>query len=391
MTGEPKARPALFTPMTLRGAVARNRIVISPMCQYSASENGMPNEWHHVHLSQFALGGAGIVIAEASAVEPRGRITYGDTGLWNEAQAAAFKPTVGFIKRHGALAGIQIAHAGRKASVQRPWHGNGPMDATDVARGEPVWQVVAPSPLPVDDGWLVPHELTLDEIAAIQQAFVRSAKLALSAGFEVLEIHQAHGYLGTSFLSPVSNKRNDEYGVDRAGRMRFTLETVRAVRAAWPAGKPLFVRVSSVDGAPEGWNLDDSVVLAKALGELGVDVVDCSSGGISGAVTAARVRRTPGFQVPFASQIRHDAGIATMAVGLILDGPQAEAVLAEGHADLIAIGRQALYDPYWAHHAAHQLGMTCFADWPEQYGWWLERRNVQLSTEDAARATARAA
>ena len=364
----------LFTPLALRGITAPNRIVISPMCQYSAAD-GLANDWHFAHLAKFALGGAGIVFCEAAAVGADARITNGDLGIWSAAHADALKPTVAFLKAHGAVPAMQLAHAGRKASMQRPWFGNGPMDDDDVARGERMWQPVAPSPLAVGDGWLVPHEVSTAEIAAIRENFVAAAGRTLATGFDILELHQAHGYLGHSFLSPISNQRNDAYGGDLAGRMRFTLELVEAVRGVWPADKPLFVRISSVDAVDGGWQIDDSVALARELKRREVDVIDCSSAGIGGPATAARIPRGFGFQVPFAEQIRRDGAIATMAVGLIVEPEQAEAIVAEGRADLVAIAREALYDPFWPHHAAQALGVDPeFANWPVQYGWWLTRR-----------------
>jgi len=372
------SRPRLFTPLALRGVTLKNRIVISPMCQYSAVD-GHANDWHLVHLGRFALGGAGMVFTEATAVEARGRITHGDLGLWEDGQIAGLSRVANFLRAHGAVPAIQLAHAGRKASMQRPWHGNGPLDERDRARGDLPWQVVAPSALPLDEGWLVPHDLSVAEIAALQDAWRRAARRALAAGFDVLEMHSAHGYLGHEFLSPLSNRRGDRYGGDLAGRMRFTLETAEAVREVWPQDKPLFVRVSSVDGLEGGWTIEDTVTLARELAARGVDVVDCSSGGLAGSATAARVKRGPGFQVPFAERVRREAGVKTMAVGLILEAQQAEAILEAEQADLIAIGREALYDPSWALHAEAALGLQGeFESWPVQSGWWLERRRRSM-------------
>ena len=350
------------------------------MCTYSARE-GIANDWHLAHLGQYALGGAGAVFTEAAAVEPRGRITHGDLGIWSADHAAALKPVTAFIRKQGALPSMQIAHAGRKASMQRPWHGNGPMDEGDTARGEMPWDIVAPSAEPVREGWLMPAELTIEEIGAIQDRYAAAAGYAAEAGFEVLEIHSAHGYLAHSFLSPISNQRNDGYGGDLAGRMRFTLETAEKVRAAWPDDKPLFVRISSVDadGATEGWQLDDSVALAGELKARGVDVVDCSSSGISGVATAAQGRQPMGFRTAYSSRIGSEADVRTMVVGLILHAEHAERIVASGDADLVAIGREALYNPYWPNHAAMALGVDPgFEGWPEQYGWWLTRREPLL-------------
>ena len=367
--------PLLFQPMTLRGLTLRNRIVIAPMCQYSAVD-GLAQDWHFAHLSSFAMGGAGLVFAEASAVEARGRITYGDLGIWSDAHAEALKPAIRFIQGQGAAAGVQIAHAGRKASMQRPWHGNGPMDARDTERGETPWDPVAPSPLPMQEGWIEPAELDDAGLAQIREAFVAAARRVDTAGVDVLEVHSAHGYLLHSFLSPISNHRTDAWGGDRAGRMRFPLSVAKAVRAVWPENKPLFYRISSVDSVEGGWEIGDSVVFAGALKEIGVDIVDCSSGGIGGPATAVRMPRTYGFQVPFSAQIRREAGVSTMAVGLIVEPDHAEEILQAGDADLIAIAREALYNPFWPHHAAKALGVNGrYEAWPEQYGWWLSRRD----------------
>ena len=380
-------RPLLFTPTELRGVNIRNRIVISPMCTYSAKD-GFVDDWHLVHLGKLAQGGAGLIFTEAAAVEESGRITHGDVGIWSDAQIPGLARITGFIKSQGSVPAIQLAHAGRKAAMQRPWHGNGPLDDTDRSRGEDVWGTVAPSAIPIDQGWLKPHELSIDEIHDLQKNWCLATERALRAGFEVIEIHSAHGYLGHEFLSPITNKRTDAYGGDFAGRTRFTLELAEKLRAIWPDDKPLFTRISSVDGIDNGWTIEDSVTLARELKARGVDVMDCSSGGLMGSATAARVKRGPGFQVPFAQRIRQDAGIQTMAVGLILDGPQAEQILQGQQADLIAIGREALHNPNWPLHAEMQLGCHGhFESWPEQYGWWLDKRQQSMGlgkTDQAA-------
>ena len=380
------AQPILFTPLTLRGLTLKNRVVISPMCQYSAVE-GIANDWHFAHLAKFAIGGAGLVFTEATAIERNGRITHGDLGIWSDAHVEPLKRIVSFIKANGAVPAMQLAHAGRKAAMQRPWHGNGQLNDTDRARGEDVWPIVAPSPIPVDTGWLVPHELALSDIEQLKEHWRSATLRARAAGFEVIEVHGAHGYLLHEFLSPISNQRTDAYGGDRARRMRLPLEIARIVRSNWPENRPVFLRVSATDGVDGGWTVDDTVVLVRELKSIGVDVVDCSSGGISGSATAARVKRTLGFQVPFAERVRREADIRTMAVGLILEPRQAEAVLHAGQADLIAIGRQALFNPNWPLHAQLALGVDPeFAAWPVQYGWWLDKRQRSLSPEDAAAA-----
>jgi len=369
------APPLLFQPFPLRSVTLRNRIVIAPMCQYSAVD-GLAQDWHFAHLSGFAMGGAGLIFTEAAAVEPRGRITHGDLGIWSDAHAEALKPAIRFMQEQGAAVGMQIAHAGRKASTQRPWHGMGPMDDSDTSRGEDPWDVVAPSALAMQDGWLLPAELDSAGMAEIRDGFVAAARRCDAAGMDVIEVHGAHGYLLHSFLSPISNHRTDAYGGDRAGRMAFPLEVARAVRAAWPESKPLFFRISSIDSAEGGWEIEDSVVFAGLLKEIGVDVVDCSSGGIGGPATVARLPRVHGFQVPFSAQIRRESDVTTMAVGLIIEPAHAEQILQDGDADLIAIAREALYNPFWPHHAAKALGANGqYENWPEQYGWWLVRRD----------------
>jgi 2,4-dienoyl-CoA reductase-like NADH-dependent reductase (Old Yellow Enzyme family) len=371
----------LFSPLAIAGVRLRNRVVISPMCTYSCAGDGIATDWHLVHLGQFALGGAAVVCVEATAVAPGGRITYGDMGIWSSAHASALGRVAAFIKAHGALPALQIAHAGRKASMQRPWETNAPIFAQTLRPGEPPWQTVAPSALAAKEGWPVPAELSVDDIQSLRRSFVTAAQRALDAGFEILEVHAAHGYLLHSFLSPVSNRRTDGYGGGLEGRMRFVLEVVADVRRVWPESKPLFVRISSVDadGSPEGWQLADSIVLAKALRQRGVDVVDCSSGGLSGLATAAIGVQPLGFRIPYAKAIRQATDMLTMTVGLVLKPDQADAAVRSGSADLVGIGREALYDPFWALHAARELGVDPdFQGWPEPYGWWLVRRQALL-------------
>lgn len=369
------ATPRLFRPLRIRGIETRNRVVISPMCQYSAHEGHM-DDWHLVQLGRFATGGAGIVFTEATAVQKAGRITHGCPGLWADSQIPGHARVAQFVLRNGAIPAIQLGHAGRKAGMQRPWFGNGPLGQADFARGDMPWTPVGPSPLPVADGWPVPHELSVAEIHALIDDYASAARRARDAGYRIVEIHGAHGYLLHSFLSPLSNRRKDAYGGDLAGRMNLALETAEAVRGAWPDDLPLFFRTSAVDGAPEGWSLDDTVVLARALSDIGVDVMDCSSGGIAGAATAGGAqKRQPGFQVPYADRVRTELGMKTMTVGLITHPVQAETILADGSADLIAIAREALVNPHWALHAARELGHdTDFTEWPVQSGWWLSSR-----------------
>ena len=346
----------LFAPLTLRSVTFRNRIFVSPMCQYS-SENGIPNDWHLVHLGSRAVGGAGLVIVEASGVSPVGRITDWDSGIWSEAHAEAWAPIVAFIHRQGAVAGIQIAHAGRKASTDKPWRGGGV-----IATGEHAWTPVAPSAIPFRDGEPAPHALSVSEIDEIVEQFAHAAAHALRAGFRVIEIHAAHGYLLHQFLSPLCNTRSDEYGGSLENRMRLTLRVTGRVRAIWPEELPLLVRISASDWAEGGWDLEQSIVLSRRLRELGVDLVDCSSGG---AVAHAKVELGPGYQVPFARAIRSAAEIATGAVGLITTAQQAEDILRDGSADAVLLARELLRDPYFPLHAARELGVDIA--WPEQY------------------------
>ena len=370
----------LFTPARLREVTLRNRIMLSPMCTYSA-DAGMASDWHLVHLGQFALGGFGVVCVEATAVTEQGRITYGDVGLWSNAHMAPLARIAGVLRAHGAVPAIQLAHSGRKGSSQRPWHGMEALTGADAqARNERAWTTVGPVAEAMAAGWHVPHALSVDEIRALVAAWRDAARRARDAGFDIVEVHCAHGYLNHQFLSPLINKRNDAYGGDRAGRMRFPLEVAEAVRGQWPQDKPVFVRISAVDGMEGGWDIEDSVAFAKELKTRGIDAVDCSSGGVIGSATTRAVPRSLGFQVPFAETIRNEAAIATIAVGLILSGKQAEQILQNGQADLIAVAREALYDPYWPRHAARELGADdgAYATWPHQYGWWLDKREPTL-------------
>jgi 2,4-dienoyl-CoA reductase-like NADH-dependent reductase (Old Yellow Enzyme family) len=345
------------------------------MVHYRCDPGHTCGSFHLVHLGRYALGGFGCVFVEATAVEEVGLINENDLGIWNDAQAESFKPLIAFLRSQNTAIGIQLAHGGRKASSQTAMQGMGPLTEENLKAGAKIWQPVGPTAEPVAKGWLTPRQLTTAECKAMVDTWATAARNAVKAGFDVIEIHAAHGYLLASFLSPVSNTRNDEYGGDRTGRMRLPLEIVEAVRCEMPASMPLFLRVSSVDGTQEGWNMDDTVAFARELKALGVDVIDCSSGGIAGAATAAQVPRSLGFQVPFAERVRKEANISTMAVGIILEAQQAEAILERGQADLIAIGRQSQYNPNIAHHWAHDLGINGrFEDWAPEYGWWLEKR-----------------
>jgi 2,4-dienoyl-CoA reductase-like NADH-dependent reductase (Old Yellow Enzyme family) len=347
---------SLFSAFNLRGLEFRNRAFVSPMCQYSSRE-GMPNDWHMVHLGSRATGGAGLVVVEATGVSPEGRISPGDSGLWSEEHARAFAPIVSFIKSQGARAGIQLAHAGRKASTDVPWRGGGPL-----SESEGGWQTLAPSAVPFGD-WPAPKALTRGDIEAVVEQFVYSTRLSLAAGFEVVELHMAHGYLMHEFLSPLSNRREDEFGGTLENRARFPLRVAEAVRGVWPDSLPLFARISATDWVEGGWNLEQSVELSRWLKERGVDLIDCSSGGL---VPGARIPVAPGYQVPFAATIRKEAAIATGAVGLITEPEQAEQIISTGQADAIFLARAMLRDPYWPLHAAKRLGVE--VPWPIQYG-----------------------
>jgi 2,4-dienoyl-CoA reductase-like NADH-dependent reductase (Old Yellow Enzyme family) len=375
INGSKTERPMLFQPLRIRGLTLKNRLVVPPMVHYRCDPGNTCGTFHTVHLGRYALGGFGLVFVEATAVEEIGLINEHDLGIWNDRQVESFKPLIAFMKRQGTAIGMQLAHGGRKSSSQTAMKGMGPLTEENLKSGAKIWQPVGPTPEPVAKGWLTPRQLTTAECKAMVGTWAAAARRAVDAGFDVIEIHAAHGYLLASFLSPVSNTRNDAYGGDRAGRMRLPLEIVEAVRREVPASMPLFVRVSAVDGTQEGWNIDDTVAFARELKVRGVDVIDCSSGGISGSATAAQVQRSLGFQVPYAERVRKEADVPTMAVGIILEAQQAEAILQKRQADLIAIGRQSQFNPNIAHHWAHELGINGrFEDWTPEYGWWLEKR-----------------
>lgn len=365
----------LLSSLTLRDLTLRNRLVVSPMCQYSAV-GGLANDWHFAHLARFALGGFGTVMVEATGVTPEGRITYGCLGLWDDAQIAPLARIAGFLKSQGAAAAIQIGHAGRKASTPLWWRGSfNETEAEKPLVGFEQWQPVAPSAVAHADhpDYQTPRALTLAEVQALPGHFAAAAARADRAGFDIVELHGAHGYLLGQFMSPAANHRTDAYGGSLNNRMRVVLEIAEAVRAVWPAGKPLFLRLSATDGLPGGWSVEDSVVLARELGARGVDVIDCSSGGLAGA----SIQVGPGYQVPLAHAVRAGSGVATMAVGLITTPEQAEAVLAAGSADLIALGRTALDDPNFPLHAATALGDDC-DHWPRQAGFAVKLRDATL-------------
>ncbi|HJV33427.1 NADH:flavin oxidoreductase/NADH oxidase [Geomonas sp.] len=349
--------PHLFEPLTLRSVTLRNRIAVSPMCQYS-SEDGFANEWHFVHLGSRAVGGAGLVMTEATAVVPEGRISPQDLGVWKDAHIEQLGRIAHFIRMQGGTPGMQLAHAGRKASTPPPWANRN--ETIGIEEGG--WLPVAPSPIPFEPGCCVPHALAADELPAIVAAFAAAAGRALQAGFQVIELHAAHGYLLHEFLSPLSNHRRDSYGGSFENRSRLLRETVLAVRKVWPDDLPLLVRLSATDWVEGGWDAEQSVELVRELGTLGVDLVDCSTGGSS---PTAKVPIGPGYQTSFADQIKRETGVMTGAVGLITDPAQADHVIRTGQADLVFLARELLRDPYWPLRAAREL--RHLTPWPVQY------------------------
>ena len=347
----------LFAPLTLRSVTLSNRIAVSPMCQYSSTD-GFADDWHLVHLGSRAAGGAGLVFTEAAAVTPQGRISAQDLGIWDDAHVEFLSRIVRFIHRRGSVAGMQLAHAGRKASTPPPWENR----SVTLGEGEGGWPIVAPSPVPFDEGCIVPAELDEAGIGAVTDAFVQAARRAWEAGFRVAEVHAAHGYLLHQFLSPLSNRRTDRYGGSFENRTRLVRETVSAVRSVWPEGLPLFVRISATDWVEGGWDAEQSVELVRRLMPLGVDLVDCSSGG---SAPHAAMPVGPGYQTGFAEQIRRETGALTGAVGLITAPAQADQIIRSGQADLVLLARELLRDPYWPYRAARELGQT--VSWPAQY------------------------
>lgn len=346
----------LFTPLRLRDIEFKNRIFVSPMCQYSAA-GGLPNEWHRVHYGTRAVGGAALVMVEATAVCPEGRITPWCTGLWSEQHAEAFRPITEFIREQGAVPGIQIGHAGRKASCDVPWRGGHYLPL-----GSGGWHSVAPSAIPASPAHGVPHALDRGEIDHVLELFADAARRALAAGFEVLELHCAHGYLLNEFLSPLANRRDDDYGGSLENRCRLPLRIAQTLRDLWPQQWPMFVRISATDWVEGGWDLAQSIQFAKWLKDIGIDLIDCSSGGL---ILDASIPVGPGYQVPFAAGVRREAGIATGAVGIITTPEQAEQILQDGQADACLLARELLRDPYWPLHAARTLGVD--VEWPNQY------------------------
>lgn len=354
----------LFSPLALRGITLKNRVVMSPMCQYSA-EDGIANDWHLVHLGSRASGGVALVMVEATAVRKEGRITPKDMGIWSDAHIEPLARIARFVSEQGTIPGIQLAHAGRKGSCMLPWEGGAALPKNDTDS----WELVAPSPVPFSEANPVPKELTEADIKEVIHSFVEGAQRALKAGFKVIEIHSAHGYLLHEFLSPLSNRRTDSYGGSLANRMRLLLLVAENVRKVMPENLPLFVRISATDWVEGGWDVHQSVELAKHLKRLGVDLIDVSSGGL---VPNAQIPVGKGYQVPFAKQIREEADIKTGAVGIIVEPHQAEEIITSGEADLVLLGRQLLREPYWAINAQHELGSE--PQWPIPYGYAVKRR-----------------
>lgn len=376
----------LFSPYTLRGVTFPNRVVLAPMQMYKTAPDGKATDWHFQHLAKYTVGGFGTVMTEALIVDPVGRNTYGDCGIWSDEHIPPLRRIADFLHQQRVVAAAQLHHAGPKSSRQRPWEGLGPLGEKEAALGEPAWQPVSSSSGKTLSHWHQPRAMSIDEIRKLVEDYGKSARRVDQAGYDVLDIHAAHGYLLHSFLSPVGNSRDDAYGGDIHGRMKMPLEVAESVRANWPSSKPLFFRISCVDwrkdldDRTDGWTIEDSYVLARELRKRGVDLIDCSSGGIRAENSLMdyekkRKKLARGFQVPHAENIRRETGIPTMAVGVILDGPQAETILQAGQADLIAIGREALTDPHWALHAAQALGVDPeWSHWAPSYGWWLALR-----------------
>lgn len=370
-------QPILFTPITIRGVTSKNRIVVSPMCQYN-SDDGGPGDWQMMHIGRLAVGGAGIIFGEETGVEARGRKTYKCAGIWDDKHIPMFRKLTDFIKEQDAVPAIQLGHAGRKASCHTATKDWRPLEDKDAADGMPPWQGLAPSALDQLPRRFIPKAMDQNDIRTVLDAWREATRRSMDAGYDILEIHGAHGYLIHQFLSPVSNHRNDAYGGDRAGRMRFALEVAEVVRGAWPQDKPLFFRVSAVDGEGGIWSLEDTVALSKELKDRDIDLVDCSSGGISGDSEMPMVPRIEQFQAGFADRVRREAGIMTIAVGGITQAQQAEDILQSGRADLVALAREFLWNADWAAHAAKELGaVDPYGQMPHEYAYRLRQREKQ--------------
>ena len=371
---------ALFSGFSLRDVSFKNRIAVSPMSQYRAVD-GYANDWHKVHLGRFALGGAGLVYAEATAVTKDGRRTHGDLGIWQDDHVENLKSVTAFISDEGSVPGIQLGHAGRKASERRPWHGETPVDTEDIAeRGEAPWQAMAPSVIPYADGWPEPAEMSEEDIQTVIKAFGDAARRSCEAGFKVIEVYAAHGFLVHQFLSPIANTRTDRWGGSAKNRQRFAVEVARAIRDNWPEEYPLAFRLSATDWLDGGIEVEDTIETAKALKMEGVDMIDCSTGGIGGKERPRRMKIEQGFQVPFAEQVRREADIPVMAVGFLWDARECEKIIDSGQADMVALARELLDDPNWPLHAAKELEADeNHGKWPIESGWWLMKRERLLN------------
>ncbi|PWL18952.1 NADH:flavin oxidoreductase / NADH oxidase [Falsochrobactrum shanghaiense] len=366
--------PLLFQPSTFRGVTLKNRIVVSPMGTYSA-EDGRLTPFQFAHYERMAMGGAGLVIMEQTFVTRAGRVSNGDPGIWSDSHIEPMARLVSEMKRYGARTAIQISHGGRKGGQQRAFEGNGPISERNLAAGDEQLYPMGASPIPLSESWLTPVEMNEEQIEGIIDAFAAGARRALLAGFDLLELHLAHGYLLQSFLSPLANQRTDRWGGSLENRMRLPLAVVARLRALMPDSMPLFARLSVTDWIEGGWTEDDSVIFAARLKEAGVDLIDCSSGGnMRAGATNSNLARGPGYQVALSERLRREVNIATAAVGMIRSPDYAEAILQEKKADLICIGRQMLFNPFWVRHAAWQMGVERdFSSWPEPYGWWLNK------------------
>ena len=366
----------LFSSFKIKSKSFRNRIVLSPMCQYKAKD-GVISDWHFQHYSRFAFSGLGAAFVEATGVSPEGRIGHGCTGIWSDSHLEGLTKIAKIFNEYNCLSGIQLAHAGRKASYLRPWDGASPITEND--KVEPAWQTIGPSAIPINNSSPVPKEMTVEDINKVREDFKKAAQRADKAGFDIIEIHGAHGYLLHSFFSPLSNQRNDQYGGSFENRIRFALEIIADIKSVWPDNKPLFYRLSSIDAPGQGANLEDNIMLAKSLKSVGVDVIDCSSGGITGSPVLTKSKIIPGFQVPYSEKIKKDAEISSMAVGAIISAEQANEIITNNRADLVAMGRELLADTQWVYKAATYFNLENAKDYlPDSYSFYLSRRDEYL-------------
>ena len=366
----------LFSSFKIKSKSFRNRIVLSPMCQYKAKD-GVISDWHFQHYSRFAFSGLGAAFVEATGVSPEGRIGHGCTGIWSDSHVEGLSKIAKIFNEYNCLSGIQLAHAGRKASYLRPWDGASPITEND--KVEPAWQTIGPSAIPINNSSPVPKEMTVEDINKVREDFKKAAQRADKAGFDIIEIHGAHGYLLHSFFSPLSNQRNDQYGGSFENRIRLALEIIADIKSVWPDNKPLFYRLSSIDAPGQGANLEDNIMLAKSLKSVGVDVIDCSSGGLTASPVLTKSKIIPGFQVPYSEKIKKDAEISSMAVGAIISADQANEIISNKRADLVAMGRELLADTQWVYKAATYFNLENAKDYlPDSYSFYLSRRDEYL-------------